>query len=82
MWETSISHDYAGPKNNPLKGGRKRIHHEPVHAGMGNLTLGVGISTRDEASLVPGWNAYPSGDISLPWLYFYMKFLHEISSSG
>ena len=33
MWETSISHDHTGASNNPLKGGRKRIHHEPVHAG-------------------------------------------------
>ena len=49
----------AVPRNNPLKGGRKRINHELVHAGYGNLTLSVGISTRDEACLVPGWNSYP-----------------------
>ena len=33
VWETSVSHDHAGPRNNPFKGGRKRIYHEPVHAG-------------------------------------------------
>ena len=32
MWETSISHDHVTAGNNPLKGGRKRIHHESVHA--------------------------------------------------
>ena len=42
-----------------------------VHAVLENLTLGVEISTRDEAYRVPGWNSYPEGEISL----FYMDWL-------
>ena len=34
MWETSISHDNVTPGNNPLKGGKTRIHHEPIHASL------------------------------------------------
>ena len=33
MWETSVSHDHADPSNNSLKGGRRRIHQEPVNVG-------------------------------------------------
>ena len=42
-----------------------------VHAGEGNLNWGVGISTRDEAYLVTGWNSYPEDEISpscMDWL--------------
>ena len=45
-----------------------------------NLTLGVGISTRDEACRVPGWNSDPEGEIYLSymdWLmmdYFFSQF--------
>ena len=60
MWETSISHDHVTPRNNPLKGGRKRIHCEPIHA-----------------SLVPGWNSYPSGEISLSCMDNHDGFLHS-----
>ena len=74
--ETSISHD-AGPRNNPLKGGRKRILHEPVHAEQGNLTLGEEISTRYSASLVPVWNFYPSGEISLSCMDTHYGFLYS-----
>ena len=35
---------------------QKLIHHEPVHVGKENPTLGVGMSTKDSASLVPGRN--------------------------
>ena len=70
MWETFHTWPClrpAGPWNNPLKGGRKRIHYEPVHAGQRNLTHRVGISTSDSASLDPSLNSYPSGEI---YLYF------------
>ena len=33
-----------------------------------NLTLGVGNSTRESASLVPGRNSNPSGEISLSYM--------------
>ena len=40
------------------------IHHEcPCRIGKSHLR--VGISTRDEACRVPGWNSYPKGEISL-----------------
>ena len=39
-----------------------------VHVGQVNLTLGVGISTRDSASLVPGRNSDPEGEISLSYM--------------
>ena len=54
--ETSISHDhevdplFLGTIH--LKVGEKRISHEPVHTGLENLIFGVGISTRDLASLI------------------------------
>ena len=66
MRETSISHDHVIPRNSPLKAGGKRIHHEPVHAEYGNLTLWVGISTRDSTRLVPGCNA--SSWVRIPYL--------------
>ena len=51
--------------------GEKVIHHEPVHVGKGNLTLGAGISTMD-SGLVPGKNSDPSGEISLSAWTFMM----------
>ena len=71
MWETSISHDHAGPRNNPLKGGREGIHHEPVHAGYGNLSLGLGLSTRDKNEFQPGtWQALSLVEILTPQVRF------------
>ena len=67
MWEISISHNHAGPRNNPLKGGRKRIHLEPVHAGLGNLTRGAGISTRGKPR--PWLKFLPLMDIHDEFLY-------------
>ena len=35
--------DFLCSDKEPWKSGRKTIHHEPVHVGSRNLTLGVGI---------------------------------------
>ena len=43
-----------------------------VHAGYENLTPGVGISTKDEACRVPGWNSYPEDEISLSYIDWLM----------
>ena len=51
------------------------MHHEPVHGRYGNLTLGVGISTMDSASLVPGRDSDPSGKISLSYMDYYDRLL-------
>ena len=37
-----------------------------------NLTLGIGISTRDSASLIPGRNTEPSGEIFLSYMELMM----------
>ena len=59
-----------------LKVGEK----EPVHAGKWNLTLGVGISTRDLASLVPGWSFDPSGEIYLSCMDTHNSFLYSLGT--
>ena len=53
------------PSMQRVRVGRKIIHHGPVYAEKGNLSLGVVISTRHSASLAPDCNSYPSGEISL-----------------
>ena len=48
-----------------------RVKHADIlirYAKKENLTFRVGISTRDSASLVPGRNSDPSGEISLPYV--------------
>ena len=50
---------------------RKIIHHELIHVGQGNFTLG------DEcvlASLVPDRNNHPSGEISISHMDNYDEF--------
>ena len=47
---------------------RNIIHHEPVHVGTVNLTLGGGISTRVSASFVHGRNFDLSGEISSSYI--------------
>ena len=46
------------------------------------ITLGVGLSTRDSASLVPGRNSDPSGEISLSYMDTHDGLLHVYSNLG
>ena len=62
MWETSISYDHVGPRNNPLKSGWKRSHHvraSPCRIGKSyprgrNFNQGLGKSR---------WNSFLEGDL-------------------
>ena len=62
--------------------GEKIIHHDPVHEGYENLTLGVGISTEDPASLVPGRNSEPSGEIFLSYMDDHDGLLYSRPENG
>ena len=53
-----------------------------VHVGQVNLTLGVGISTRDSASLVPGRNSDPEDEISLSYMDAHDGLLYSPGGGG
>ena len=63
------------PSMQRVKGGRKKNPSWVSPCSKGKSYLGVGISTRDSASLAPGWNSYPSDEISLSCMDTHDVFL-------
>ena len=81
MWETSISHDHCSWPFNMLVLGtiHLKVGEKESIMSQSMLILGVGISTRVLASLVTGWNSYPSGEISLSCMDTHGGFLYSLT---
>ena len=64
-----MSHDHAGPRNNP-----QRCDHVPVHVPRGkNFNQGLGKPR-------PGWDSFPSGKMSLSFMDTHDSVLYSIMS--